>query len=144
MEWVREGMVLEPDPNGYDGLRMWRPWVLEEDDGSLRMWYSGNDGETWRILEAVREPGGGWRRAGVSIDVGAAGESDDFGVQAPCVVRTPGGYLMAYAGVDGDVSRLHMANSTDGHHSEAQGTFIHRGDDDAAGASHPSLLLTGR
>ena len=40
-----------------DSVRALRPWVLEEDDGTLRMWYSGNDGTTWRILEAI-QPGG--------------------------------------------------------------------------------------
>jgi hypothetical protein len=48
-------------------------------------------------------------RLGVAIDAGFAGDTDDYGVESPCVVKTPGGYLMAYAGFDGDVTRLHMA-----------------------------------
>ncbi len=143
MRWVREGAVLPPgEPGDPDAHRQWRPWVLDEPDGTLRMWYSGHDGTTWRICEAVFEDDG-WRRLGAVIDVGFAGDSDDYGVQAPCVVRTPGGYLMAYAGFDGEVTRLHMASSPDGDKWEAFGTFIQRGEDDAAGASHPSLLPTG-
>lgn len=143
MRWIREGPVLSDAGEGEpDSVRQWRPWVLEEDDGTLRMWYSGHDGTTWRILEAV-QTGEGWKRLGVVVDAGFAGETDDFGVQAPCVVKTPGGYLMAYAGLDGEATRLHMATSADGDAWEPLGTFLQRGEEDAVAASHPALLQTG-
>jgi len=97
-------------------LRAFGPSVLEEDDGALRMWYSGHDGSTGRVLEAIQQPGQPWRRVGISIDAGLAGETDAYGVESPSVVATPGGYLMAYAGSDGADTRLHMATSPDGHH----------------------------
>ncbi|HEV8681831.1 MAG TPA: hypothetical protein VGS09_03505 [Actinomycetota bacterium] len=65
-------------------MRAFRPWVLEEDDGTLRMWYGGHDGTTWRILEALKPPGGVWKRLGVAIDGGFAGDSDLYGVESPC------------------------------------------------------------
>jgi predicted GH43/DUF377 family glycosyl hydrolase len=126
-----------------DGLRAFRPSVLEEDDGTLRMWYSGHDGSTGRILEAVQEPGQDWKRLGISVDVGSSEQSDAFGVEAPSVVRTPRGYLMAYAGSDGANTRLHMASSDDGHQWESLGTFLSRGEPDAVGAAHPCLVVTG-
>jgi predicted GH43/DUF377 family glycosyl hydrolase len=125
-----------------DRLRAFRPSVLEEDDGTLRMWYSGHDGSTGRILEAVQPPGQPWERLGISVDAGSCGESDAFGVEAPSVVRTPVGFLMAYAGSDGADTRLHMASSDDGHRWAAQGTFMQRGEPDAAGATHPCLIVT--
>lgn len=125
-----------------DRLRAFRPSVLEDDDGTLRMWYSGHDGSTGRILEAVQEPGEPWRRLGVSIDVACAGESDAYGVEAPSVVRTPAGFLMIYAGSDGADTRLHAAASPDGHSWDAQGTFMQRGEADAVGATHPCLVVT--
>ena len=106
------------------------------------MWYSGHDGSTGRILEAVQRPGKPWERLGVSIDAGLAGESDAYGVESPSVVVTPGGYLMAYAGSDGADTRLHIATSPDGHGWEGQGTFMQRGEADAVGATHPCLLVT--
>jgi predicted GH43/DUF377 family glycosyl hydrolase len=140
---VREGEVFLPTGSGEaDSLRAWRPWVLQEDDGTLRMWYSGDDGTTSRILEAV-ERGGAWERLGVAIDAGFAGDTDDYGVESPCVVRTPAGYLMVYAGSDGDVTRLHMATSPDGGRWVAQGTIMQRGREDAVGATHPCLVVTG-
>jgi predicted GH43/DUF377 family glycosyl hydrolase len=143
--WTNHQQVFSPEGSStsLDGLRAFRPSLLQEDDGTLRMWYSGHDGSTGRILEAVQEPGQDWKRLGISVDVGVAGDTDSFGVEAPSVVRTPGGYLMAYAGSDGADTRLHMASSDDGHQWEPQGTFLERGEPDAVGATHPCLVVTG-
>jgi hypothetical protein len=64
-----------------------------------------------RILTAVQPPGGTWGRPAMAIDAGFAGDSDSYGAESPCVVKTPGGYLMVYGGFDGEVGRLHMATS---------------------------------
>jgi len=79
----------------------------------------------------------------VAIDAGFAGDSDSYGAESPCVVKTPAGYLMVYGGFDGEVSRLHMATSDDAHSWEPQGTIMQRGPEDAAGANHACLLTTG-
>jgi predicted GH43/DUF377 family glycosyl hydrolase len=99
------------------------------------MWYSGSDGTTSRILTAERPPGGGWERQGVAIDAGFAGDSDSYGAESPCVVKTPGGYLMVYGGSDGEISRLHMATSEDSHRWNTQGTIMQRGPEDESRAS---------
>ena len=146
MGWHLDGQIL-PDSgpaSDLDSLRAFGPSVVEEDDGTLRMWYSGHDGSTSRILEAVQPPGRPWERRGVSVDVGLAGESDAYGVESPSVVFTPGGYLMAYAGSDGAETQLHMAGSADGRRWEPLGTFMQREQADAVGATHPCLLVTGR
>jgi predicted GH43/DUF377 family glycosyl hydrolase len=143
VEWIREGAAFASrTPAEPDSLRALRPWVLEEAGDTLRMWYSGHDGTTGRILAAVRRPGGAWERLGVAIDAGFAGDSDRSGVESPSVVHTLGGYLMAYAGFDGEATRLHMATSDDGQHWTTQGTIMQRGPDEAVGASHPCLLAT--
>src|SRR5918998_3937287 len=103
MEWQREGEVFPPPSAGDpDSDRSLRPWVIEDAVGVLRMWYSGHDGSTWRILEATKRGKLPWERLGVAIDAGFSGETDDYGVESPCVVSTPGGYLMAYGGSDGE------------------------------------------
>jgi predicted GH43/DUF377 family glycosyl hydrolase len=141
--WIREGAAFASrTPAEPDCLRELRPWVLQDADETLRMWYSGHDGTTGRILAAARRPGGAWERLGVAIDAGFSGDTDRYSVESPCVVPTPGGYLMAYAGFDGEATRLHMATSDDGRRWTAQGTFMQRGSDEALGASHPCLLRT--
>jgi predicted GH43/DUF377 family glycosyl hydrolase len=144
VEWIRDGEVaLRGAPGEPDTLRAWRPWVLGDADGTLRMWYSGSDGTTSRILAAVRPSGGVWEPLGVAIDAGFAGDTDSYGAESPCVVKTPGGYLMVYGGFDGEASRLHMATSDDSLRWDPQGTIMQRGPEDAGGANHPSLLITG-
>ena len=145
MGWHLDGQIL-PDSgpaSDLESVRAFGPSVVEEDDGTLRMWYSGHDGSTSRILEAVQRPGRPWERRGVSIHAGLAGESDGYGVESPSVVLTPGGYLMAYAGSDGADTRLHMAASSDGVLWESLGTFMQREQADAVGATHPCLVVTG-
>jgi predicted GH43/DUF377 family glycosyl hydrolase len=143
LEWIRAGEVFAPRrPGELDGVRMLRPWVLEEETGALRMWHSEHDGITSRIAAAIRRPGERWKRLGVAIDAGFAGDSDQYGVESPCVVHTPGGYLMAYGGFDSDATRLHMATSSDGHTWTPQGTIMQRGSQDALAASHPCLVRT--
>src|SRR4029453_10766682 len=144
MSWTRHRIVFsKAGPWAeLDRLRSFRPSVLEADDGTLRMWYSGHDGSTGRILEAVQEPGQPWRRRGISIDAGFSGGRDALGGEGPSAVPPPVGFLMAYAGSDGADTRLHMATSTDGHRWEGQGTFMQRGEPDAIGATHPCLVVT--
>jgi predicted GH43/DUF377 family glycosyl hydrolase len=144
VDWIRDGEISLPrTPDAPDSLRAWRPWVLEEADGALRMWYTGSDGTTSRILAATRARGGAWERRGIAVDAGFAGDTDSYGAESPSVVRTPGGYLMVYGGFDGEVSRLHMATSSDAVHWDAHDTIMQRGPEDAGGANHPSLLITG-
>lgn len=144
MEWIREGEALPPaSPGEPDGARSTRPWVLEDASGVLRMWYAGHDGSTSRILGAVQRVGESWERLGVVIDVGFSGDADHYGVESPCVVRTPGGYLMSYGGFDGEVTRLHMATSADGRDWVPQGTIMQRETEDALAATDPCLLVSG-
>ena len=144
MEWIREGEVPLPrTARGPDCLRALRPVVLEDPDGTIRLWYTGSDGTTSRILAAVRHPGEGWQALGIAIGAGAAGDSDSYGAESPCVVKSPGGYLMAYGGFDGEIGRLHMAASEDGCRWEPLGTIIQRGAEDAGGANDPWLVTTG-
>jgi hypothetical protein len=143
VDWAKQGDVLLPASAGDpDRVRAWQPWVVEEDDGTLRMWYSGHDGTTGRILEAVQPPGGSWRRVGVAVDAGLAGDSDRYGVEACSVVKFDEGYLMAYDGFDGRDSFLHLARSPDGHRWTPEGP-IALGEGRPLPGHTPSLLIGG-
>lgn len=143
MDWAKQGDVLLPASAGDpDRLRAWQPWVVEEDDGTLRMWYSGHDGTTGRILEAVQPPGGSWRRVGVAVDAGLAGDSDRYGVGASSVVKFDEGYLMVYDGFDGRNSCLHLATSPNGHYWTPEGPIV-PGEGRPLAGHTPSLLIGG-
>jgi predicted GH43/DUF377 family glycosyl hydrolase len=144
VDWIRQGEISLPRaPGDPDSLRALRPWVIEEPDGTIRMWYTGSDGTTSRVLSAERSSDGVWQRRGIAVDAGFAGDTDSYGAESPCVVKTPGGYLMVYGGFDGRISRLHMATSGDGVGWDAHDTIMQRGSEDAGGANDPTLLMTG-
>jgi hypothetical protein len=143
VDWAKQGDVLLPASAGDpDRLRAWQPWVVEEDDGTLRMWYSGHDGTTGRILAAVQPPGGSWRRVGVAVDAGLAGDSDRYGVEASSVVKFDEGYLMVYDGFDGRDSCLHLATSPDAHNWTPEGPIV-PGEGRPLVGHTPSLLIGG-
>ena len=52
-----------------------RSWH-EQEDGTLRMWYSGHDGTTLRILEAVLATSGEWKRSGIAAKDGGWGTGE--------------------------------------------------------------------
>jgi predicted GH43/DUF377 family glycosyl hydrolase len=144
MDWKHEGDVLPPASAGEpDSVRGWQPWALEEEDGTLRLWYSGHDRTTGRVLEAVQRRGEPWQRLGVAIDAGLAGDSDRYGVESPCVVKVNEGYLMAYSGFDGECSRLHLATSADGHDWTSRGAIRLQEEEDTLAGSTPCLAVRG-
>lgn len=55
MSWNLRGKVLPASgpKASLEVLRAFGPSVVEENHGTLRMWYSGHDGSTSRILGAV-------------------------------------------------------------------------------------------
>ncbi|HEY3239559.1 MAG TPA: hypothetical protein VGL92_08350 [Acidimicrobiia bacterium] len=144
MEWKREGDVLPPAAAGEpDSVRAWEPWAVEQEDRTLRLWYSGHDRTTARILEAVQRPGEPWLRLGVAINPGLAGDSDRYGVECPSVIEVSDGYLMAYSGFDGECSRLHLAASADGHRWTSRGLIMDQEEGDALVGSTPCLAVRG-
>lgn len=146
MGWKITGDVFEPGTDeglNLETVRALGPSVLEADDGTLCMWYSGHDGFTSRILHAVQRPGSSWQRLGIAVDPGLTGASDSYGVESPSVAATGDGYLMAYAGSDGSDTRLHLATSADGTRWTPLGLALTPNEEDAAGATHPCLLTTG-
>ena len=141
MDWAKQGDVLPAaDVGDPDQIRAWQPWVIEEDDGTLRMWYSGHDGTTGRILEAVRPPGRSWQRVGTAVDAGLAGDSDRYGVDAACVVKVNNDYIMVYGGFDGRDNGLHLATSPDGHRWIPEGPILGRENGWLVGCT-PSLFI---
>ena len=142
VEWKHEGDLLPAAvAGGPDSVRAWEPWAVEEQNGNLRLWYSGHDRTTGRILEARQLRGEPWRRLGVAIEPGLAGDSDRYGVGSPCVVQVNDGYLMAYAGFDGECNRLHLASSPDGHQWTSRGAVTEPEEGDTLTGSTPCLVI---
>ncbi len=111
--WTREGQVLDVDAESWDGAGLVPGSVEALDDGSLRLWYTGTNGELLRIGSATSSDGGlTWTREEEdqsrpwAFPPGSPGDWDDSGVRDPWVVVTDEGQHLFYAGSDGDLWRL--------------------------------------
>lgn len=116
--WTRQGRVLA---RGSDwdraGLEPGSAQVLA--DGRIRLWFSGSDGDLWRVGSAVTSDGASFTREsatsrGYVFPPGRPGEWDDSGVRHPMVragTNEEGlaGDHLWYAGFDGDLWRVGYA-----------------------------------
>lgn len=87
------------------------------DDGTLRLWYAGNDGDRWRVGMADSADGVAFaRQAGDAyawqFDAGTPGAWHDSGVRHPWVVRDGDVDRMWFSGFDGDAWRIGYAERT--------------------------------
>jgi predicted GH43/DUF377 family glycosyl hydrolase len=88
------------------------------DDGSVRLWYSGYDGETWRIGLAESQDGVSFSRIDGaqypwSFDAGTPGDWDDSGVRHPMVLTDDDGtQRLWFAGSDGSGWQIGYAERT--------------------------------
>ncbi len=107
LTWTESGQVLRGGED-WDSVELVPGSVVIQDDGSWRLFYSGSDGDTWRIGEATStDQGQTWTRdggsAGYSFTTGTPGEWDDSGVRDPFAkLADDGSWQLWYAGFDGD------------------------------------------
>src|SRR5437660_8472750 len=67
----KAGVVLpHGSPGEADSVYARAPFVLRDDDGTYKMWYSGYDGSVNRMLYASSPDGIRWTKHGVILDVG--------------------------------------------------------------------------
>jgi predicted GH43/DUF377 family glycosyl hydrolase len=112
--WGKQGVVLSPGTAGsYDSANLGGCSVMYE-NGTYKMWYTGNNGTSNRILYATSANGIAWTKQGVAINLGPAGSYDDRHALTPSVSRIGGEYRMWYSGSDGVNYRILLATSPDG------------------------------
>ncbi len=106
--WTRSGEspVLEVGED-WESIGVYPGSVELLDDGSIRLWYAGTDGERFNIGAATSIDGWNFTRlAGQSDDwvfgTGSTGEWDDTSVRNPWVISTGDTIHMWYGGFDGD------------------------------------------
>lgn len=117
LSWTRQGQALDLGLAGAFDAASLEPGSVElRDDGSIRLWYSGFDGDLWRIGAATAaSPGAALtREAGpvrdFTLGTGAPGDWDDSGVRHPWVQVDEAGLHLWYAGFDGSTWRLGYAS----------------------------------
>jgi len=95
--WSRAGVVLDLGPPGsYDADGARNPFVMK-DGTTYRMWYTGFDGGSNRLLYATSADGVTWTRRGLAINVGTPPYNFDS-VVAPSVIKDGATYKMWFHG----------------------------------------------
>lgn len=132
-DWTTQGVALnlgypgEPDDSGIG-----KGTVIRDDDGTYKMWYTGDDGFNMRIMYAEYPSESKWTRKGIAIDLGVQGEPDDENVFWPTVIKdvdAPSSeiYKMWYTGYDGADVHIMYATSPDGEEWARRGAVMDKG-----------------
>ena len=113
LSWTKQGIAINlGSPGSLDDMHIGGGSVMN-DNGIYRMWYSGHDGSTYRILYADSNDGLSWTKHGLALDKGSAGEFDDNQLAYPMVLKDIDWfYKMWYQGNDGSNSRIMLATSS--------------------------------
>ncbi|MBI5001677.1 MAG: M20/M25/M40 family metallo-hydrolase [Euryarchaeota archaeon] len=143
--WTKYGLVLDLGQVGDDDAEhasycsvLW--------SGEYKMWYSGSDGGTWRIMYANSSDGLSWAKQGTVMDIGTNGSSDLYWAYAPTVMLDGSLYRMWYTGWDGVAYRICYAESDNGTYWNKKGVALSIGAPgslDGQGASEPSVVNDG-
>jgi PKD repeat protein/predicted GH43/DUF377 family glycosyl hydrolase len=100
INWQKHGVVFTKT---HLGLAVAHPNVLIDDSGTYRMWFSEYDMAHWRIRYATSSDGLTWTDQGLTLDIGAPGDPDDFYIYMPSVLIEPDGtHVMFYSTSDGN------------------------------------------
>jgi predicted GH43/DUF377 family glycosyl hydrolase len=103
-------------PGGWDDGDVAKPCVLQLEDDSYLMWYTGRDGSTSRIGLATSTDGVTWQKhsANPIFDTGTPGSWDASAVSDPHVLRDGTRFLMYYTGRGASSRSVGLATSSDG------------------------------
>ena len=125
-----KGVVIDLGPPGSpESDRAFLPFVLQDTDGSFKMWYTGYDGARNRLLYANSTDGLNWTKQGIAIDVFQPPLNLD-GVTSGSVLKEAGTYHMWFTGTSWGVG---PAGYTD--------RIYHTSSADARNWSSPTLAL---
>lgn len=143
LTWTAQGQVLDVEADAWDGSGLLPGSAQILDDGRIRLWYTGTNGDIPRIGSAISDDGLSFtREEGETkpwiFTTGSPGEWDDSGVRDPYVISDEEGDQLWYAGYDGEQWYLGYASRAAGESSWTRST------DEASGETRSILgVFTG-
>ena len=141
--WTKWGVVLSPSLPAEGGLIAYPE--VRKIGNEYRMWYTGFDGNRYRIFYAASGDGLSWTKYGMVLDAGPPGTPDDMGVALPRVVFD-GTYHMWYTTASRTPSLILLATSSDGLNWTKRGVALSPGPSgsfDSAGVQTGAVLRVG-
>ena len=144
--WTKHGVVLDVGAVGEPDSRHVADCTVVKVGAEYKMWYSGHNGTSYRILHADSTDGVNWTRRGMAMDHGAPGSPDDQQALNPDVLFTGAEYRMYYAGSDGLTYRVLLAISIDGSNWTRRGVVLEAGRsgiDECISIQGPAVVQAG-
>ena len=145
--WLGINTGTDNDLNSLDRKNVTEPCVIKIAPFDYKMWYSGFDGENYRIFYATSDSwdGRSWTKQGLALNVGVGNELDNIHVRNPTVMYdiNENIYKMWYSGYDRSNYRIFYATSEDGEIWEKQGIAVDLGDKedyDGIHATEPMVI----
>jgi hypothetical protein len=139
--WIKKGMVLDiGNPGDADSLFASGGWVIYDED-MYKIWYTGGDGDNWRIMYATSPDGIAWTKFGVVVDLGDPGDLDDDYAAAPSVMKCADGTYKMWYTAQSTASygwRILYAVSDDGINWRKHGLVL---ETPGRGVGHASVLV---
>jgi hypothetical protein len=108
--------ILDIGPSGsWDDRHHWNPHVIF-DNTTYHMWYSGSDGNNFRVGYATSEDGIKWTKyiGNPVLELGPAGSWDDNYILSGPVLVEGDSLKMWYTGTNGSIWKTGLAISSDG------------------------------
>ena len=148
LHWQKQGMVLGPDPQTWEGSHWVTNGAALFDAGELRYWYQAGPREVPRIGLAHSTEGRTWSKEPAPVlATGPRSSWDERGVADPYVIRAGAWLYLFYLGQDrAQRQRLGVARSRDGVHWEKLRTnpILELGDNgafDENGLGEPAVWI---
>lgn len=108
------GSVLHPGKKGKpDSYGVEDPYVIKE-SGIYRMWYTGYDGTTRRMLYATSTDGINWTKKGLVVISDSRGEPEKLGTENPVVILRGGQYELWYQSQSASLSNRSIERAISG------------------------------
>ena len=116
--WSKQGRVLSPDPQTWEGSYIAANGSALFDDGKWWYWYQAGEHDVPRIGLARSNDGRNWRKeVSPVLETGPRGSWDERGVADPYVLKLEGAFYLYYLGQNrARQQQIGLARSTDGVH----------------------------
>jgi predicted GH43/DUF377 family glycosyl hydrolase len=135
--------VLLNGPETFDSQFAGSSWVIS-DGGIYKMWYTGEDPDGFiHICYATSADGINWSKQGPILFTSGPQAWEASGQATPCVIKEGTAYYMWYTGINGTMTQIGMAASSDGINWVKQGVVLSGTTWDSLGVAFPCVINDG-
>lgn len=112
--WSTPKLAIDKGMCSYNTVLSDHHFVLKDNDGTYKMWFSGNDGSSWRILYSTSNDGINWTVPVLSMNNGTCSYNAGHSKSPYVIKESNTSYKMWFSGATGDTNKILYSTSQDG------------------------------